>query len=104
MQASWEKFLKSEFEKTYFQELLLTVDNEYQTHICFPPKELILAAFNYFEYNKLKVVIIGQDPYHGDGEANGLCFSVNDGIAIPPSLRKIYKEINNEIETIFMQP
>lgn len=102
MHPSWEKLLKEEFEKSYFQELALAVDDEYQSHICFPPKELIFAAFNQFDFANLKVVIIGQDPYHGLGEANGLCFSVNDGIAIPPSLRTIFKEVNDDLGTVFM--
>lgn len=102
MHSSWEKILKEEFEKTYFKELTFAVDNEYQKQICFPPNELIFAAFNQFDFDNLKVVIIGQDPYHGVGEANGLCFSVNDGIAIPSSLRNIFKEVNDDLGTIFM--
>jgi uracil-DNA glycosylase len=98
---SWKPFLASEFEKPYFQKLLLDVENEYENHTCFPPKELIFNAFDYCDFNDLKVVIIGQDPYHGDGEANGLCFSVNDGVKIPPSLRNIFREINADFDTIF---
>jgi uracil-DNA glycosylase len=100
--SSWQKILQSEFEKSYFQKLLQDVHLEYESATCFPPKELILSAFNQFDIDELKVVIIGQDPYHGDGEANGLCFSVNDGIAIPPSLRNIFKEVNDDLGTIFM--
>jgi uracil-DNA glycosylase len=99
---SWQKILQSEFEKKYFQELMDAVAIEYESTICYPPKELLFSAFNQFEFADLKVVIIGQDPYHGEGEANGLCFSVNDGIAIPPSLRNIFKELNNDLGTIFM--
>ena len=102
MLPSWKELLKEEFEKPYFQELTLAVDHEYQTQICFPPKELIFAAFNQFDYANLKVVIIGQDPYHGDREANGLCFSVNDKIPIPSSLRNIFKEINKDLGTVFI--
>ena len=99
---SWEEILKEEFEKNYFQTLLLAVDQEYQSSTCFPPSELIFAAFNQFDFNDLRVVIIGQDPYHGTGEANGLCFSVNDQVKIPPSLRNIFREINDDLDTIFM--
>jgi uracil-DNA glycosylase len=79
-----------------------SVEDEYQNHICFPPKELIFSAFNQFDFNDLKVVIIGQDPYHGENEANGLCFSVNDNVKIPPSLLNIFKEINLDFNTVFL--
>ena len=98
---SWQEFLKSEFEKSYFVDLMKSVAEEYQNSICFPPKELIFNAFNQFELKDLKVVVIGQDPYHGTGEANGLCFSVNDGVKIPPSLRNIFTEINSEYDRLF---
>ena len=101
IKSSWQQLLSSEFEKEYFILLMKQVDEKYNTTTCFPPKELIFNAFNQFEYKDLKVVIIGQDPYHGTGEANGLCFSVNDGIKIPPSLRNIYTEINSEFERLF---
>ncbi len=99
---SWQEKLKHEFEKPYYKELLLQVENEYATTTCFPPKELIFNALQLCAFEQLKVVIIGQDPYHGDGEANGLCFSVNDGVAIPPSLRNIYREIASDLDVIFM--
>lgn len=98
---SWKAVLESEFEKPYFIDLMQKVDNEYANFTCFPPKELIFNAFEKCSFDDLKVVIIGQDPYHGDGEANGLCFSVNDGVKIPPSLRNIFAEINAEFDTIF---
>lgn len=98
---SWNLFLESEFEKPYFEKLLLDVDYEYSKTTCFPPKELLFNAFNFCDFDDLKVVIIGQDPYHGDGEANGLAFSVNDGVKIPPSLRNIFREINSDFDTIF---
>lgn len=98
---SWKEFLKSEFEQPYFVSLMKSVEDEYESNICFPPKELIFNAFNQFVADDLKVVIIGQDPYHGTGEANGLCFSVNDGIKIPPSLRNIFAEINTEYNRLF---
>ena len=99
---SWQQFLSSEFEKPYFISLLKSVDEEYDKTVCFPPKELIFNAFNQFDYKDLKVIIIGQDPYHGTGEANGLCFSVNDGVKIPPSLRNIFTEINTEFDRLFL--
>ena len=97
---SWQIKLSPEFEKPYFVELMQQVQQEYDTTTCYPPKELIFAAFEQFDFQDTKVVIIGQDPYHGMGEANGLCFSVNDGNAIPPSLKNIYTEINNEYDRI----
>ena len=98
---SWQTVLSEEIQKSYFQDLMKAVDEEYQNHTCFPPKELIFAAFDYCSFDDLKVVIIGQDPYHGLGEANGLCFSVNVGIKIPPSLRNIFREMNDDLGTIF---
>jgi uracil-DNA glycosylase len=100
--SSWHEILSEEFEKPYFNLLMKAVENEYQNHVCFPPKEFIFSAFNQFGFNDLKVVIIGQDPYHGEGEANGLCFSVNDNVKIPPSLLNIFKEINLDFGTIFL--
>ena len=99
---SWQHFLADEIQQPYFKELMLEVDNEYQNHICFPPKELLFAAFDHCPFEDLKVVIIGQDPYHGVGEANGLCFSVNDGVRIPPSLRNIFRELNDDFGTVFL--
>lgn len=97
---SWESLLSTEFQKPYFVELMQQVEQEYATTTCFPPKELIFSAFEQFDFQDTKVVIIGQDPYHGTGEANGLCFSVNDGVAIPPSLKNIFTEINTEYNRI----
>jgi uracil-DNA glycosylase len=97
---SWNNQLYQEFQKPYFLELMQQVEQEYATTTCFPPKDLIFNAFEQFDFNETKVVIIGQDPYHGTGEANGLCFSVNDGVAIPPSLKNIFIEINNEYDRI----
>jgi uracil-DNA glycosylase len=102
LNPTWQSILSDEIQKPYFQELMETVDEEYKNHTCYPPKELIFAAFNYCSFKDVKVVIIGQDPYHGKGEANGLCFSVNDGVRIPPSLRNIFREMNEDLETIFM--
>jgi uracil-DNA glycosylase len=78
---SWQNFFSEETAKPYFAELQQKVDEEYQNYTCFPPRELVFNAFDKCPLNELKVVIIGQDPYHGEGEANGLCFSVNDGVA-----------------------
>ena len=97
---SWEALLAPEFQKPYFVELMQQVAQEYATTTCFPPKEFIFSAFEQFDFQDTKVVIIGQDPYHGIGEANGLCFSVNDGVAIPPSLKNIFTEINSEYNRI----
>jgi uracil-DNA glycosylase len=98
---SWQTILTDEIQKLYFQDLMKAVDEEYTNYTCFPPAALIFAAFDYCSLEDLKVVIIGQDPYHGTGEANGLCFSVNDGIRIPPSLRNIFREINEDLGSIF---
>src|SRR6187402_3771310 len=100
--SSWKTVLSDEIVKPYFLELIDIVDQEYENTICFPPKELIFSAFNNCSFENVKVVIIGQDPYHGDGEANGLCFSVNDSVRIPPSLRNIFREINTDLDSIFM--
>jgi uracil-DNA glycosylase len=99
---SWQAILSDEMANEYFDDLLKKVEQEYKNHTCFPPKDLIFSAFDNCNFEDLKVVIIGQDPYHGDGEANGLCFSVNDGIKIPPSLRNIFREINDDLDSVFM--
>ena len=95
--SSWQQVLESEYEKPYFQELISFIKNEYATKRCFPLESEIFAAFNHCQFDKVKVVIIGQDPYHGFGQANGLCFSVNDGINFPPSLINIFKEIQSDL-------
>ena len=86
-----------EFEKPYFVKLTNFVRQEYRTTTCYPPGKLIFNAFNLCPYDKAKVVIIGQDPYHGPGQAHGLCFSVNDGVPFPPSLQNIFKEIHDDL-------
>jgi uracil-DNA glycosylase len=98
----WQSILIEETQKPYFKDLIKTVDEEYKNHTCFPPAALIFSAFDYCSFEDLKVVIIGQDPYHGDGEANGLCFSVNDGVKIPPSLRNIFRELNDDFGSVFL--
>lgn len=102
LSPSWQSVLADEIKKPYFHDLMEDVQEEYQSGICYPPKELIFAAFDYCSFEDLKVVILGQDPYHGENEANGLCFSVNDGIKIPPSLRNIFRELSMDLETVFL--
>ena len=102
LNPSWQTILADEIQNPYFQDLMKAVDEEYSNHICFPPKELIFSAFDYCSFKDLKVVIIGQDPYHGIHEANGLCFSVNDEVRIPPSLRNIFRELNDDFGTVFL--
>ena len=94
---SWKKVLQSEFESPYFQSLISFVKDEYNKTLCFPPGSLIFNAFNKCPFDKVKVVILGQDPYHGLGQADGLCFSVPAGINFPPSLQNIFKEIKNDL-------
>lgn len=99
IEQSWKNVLNSEFDKNYFIQLTQFVRQEYATKTIYPPGKLIFNAFNSCPFNQVKVVIIGQDPYHGPRQANGLCFSVNDGIETPPSLVNIYKEIQQEFGT-----
>tara|TARA_S200000501_G_C20842334_1_gene752191 strand:+ start:1516 stop:2184 length:669 start_codon:yes stop_codon:yes gene_type:complete len=94
---SWKKVLQSEFESPYFQSLISFVKDEYNKTLCFPPGSLIFNAFDKCPFDKVKVVILGQDPYHGLGQANGLCFSVPAGITFPPSLQNIFKEIKRDL-------
>jgi uracil-DNA glycosylase len=94
---SWQPYLNEEFNRPYFKDLNSYITNEYQTKTCYPPESEIFNAFNSCSFNNLKVVIIGQDPYHGIGQANGLCFSVNDGMKHPPSLVNIFKEIEQDL-------
>src|SRR5665647_3642696 len=97
IESSWKAFLQSEFEKDYFIKLTNFVHDEYESKQIFPPKQFIFNAFEQCPLEKVKVVIIGQDPYHEEGQAHGLCFSVNDGVAFPPSLRNIFKEIDHDL-------
>ena len=94
---SWKKHLNEEFEKEYFVRLTSFVKEEYQNYTVYPPGKLIFSAFDHCSFDDLKVVIIGQDPYHGPNQANGLCFSVADGIRQPPSLQNIFKEIRDDL-------
>ncbi len=94
---SWNEVLKEEFEKEYFQELTNFVKEEYNNHRCFPEGQDIFAAFDQSGFENTKVVILGQDPYHGPGQAHGLCFSVNEGVTTPPSLINIFREIEQDL-------
>jgi uracil-DNA glycosylase len=96
---SWKALLAAEFDQPYFTNLIQFVRQEYQTQTVYPPGREIFRAFDACEFDQLKVVIIGQDPYHGPGQANGLCFSVRDGIRMPRSLVNIFKEINADLST-----
>lgn len=94
---SWKNLLQEEFNKPYFEELTRFVKSEYSAGQVFPAGRNIFRAFDKCPFDRLKVVIIGQDPYHGVGQANGLCFSVDDGVQYPPSLQNIFKEIHDDI-------
>ena len=97
IEASWKQHLEGEFTKPYFAQLTESVRNEYRNSLCFPPGKLVFNAFNLCPFDKVKVVILGQDPYHEQGQAMGLSFSVPEGIMLPPSLQNIYKEIQNDL-------
>lgn len=94
---SWKKVLQEEMGKSYFQELWQFVQREYRENACFPEAENIFAAFDFCPFQKTKVVVLGQDPYAGKGQAHGLCFSVKEGAKIPPSLKNIFEEIHTDI-------
>jgi len=98
---SWIPYLEDELDKSYFSDLSNFVKSEYRNHTCFPPENQIFNAFNHCHFEDVKVVIIGQDPYHGPRQANGLCFSVNDGVSHPPSLKNIFKEIESDLGTSY---
>ena len=97
LEPTWQSALKEELKKEYYRELMNFVSKEYESYQCFPNQEDIFSAFNSTPFDKVKVVIIGQDPYHGFGQSHGLCFSVGEGIKIPPSLRNIFKELNSDL-------
>lgn len=97
----WKRVLQPEFDKPYFEQLTSFVRSEYASRKIFPQGRNIFRAFDKCPFENVKVVVIGQDPYHGDGQANGLCFSVNDGVQFPPSLQNIFKEIHDDIGTPF---
>lgn len=97
IEQSWKEHLQPEFDKPYFEILTDFVRKEYKETTIYPPGNLIFNAFNLCPFDKVKVVILGQDPYHGPGQAHGLCFSVNDGVEFPPSLMNIFKEIHDDL-------
>lgn len=99
IEQGWKQELNAEFDKDYFRRLTTYVKHEYATSRIYPPGSRIFAAFDATPFDKVKVVILGQDPYHEEGQANGLCFSVNDGVPFPPSLMNIFKEIKSDIGT-----
>lgn len=94
---SWDEILKEEYQKDYFKNIAMFINKEYREKTIFPPKSNILRAFKLTDYDNVKVVILGQDPYHGINEANGLAFSVSKGVRLPPSLQNIYKELYNDL-------
>jgi len=98
LEKSWKEVLNDEFEKEYFKKLSDFVKSEYKSGIVHPAPKNIFKAFDSCPFDKVKVVIIGQDPYHGTGQANGLCFAVNTGVSIPPSLKNIFKEIEDDLK------
>ena len=97
IENSWLKILENEMGKKYFQDLIYFIKNQYVDKICYPPSHLIFSAFNHCSLDNIKVVIIGQDPYHGPNQANGLCFSVDSKLKNPPSLINIFKEISDNL-------
>lgn len=99
IEDSWKRHLQTEFDKPYFEALTSFVREEYGKGRCYPPGKLIFNAFNLCPFDQVKVVLIGQDPYHEPGQAMGLCFSVNQGVLFPPSLQNIFKEIADDIGT-----
>jgi uracil-DNA glycosylase len=101
IEKGWLEVLRAEFEKPYFGELKSFLVEEKSKYRIYPPGGRIFAAFDYTPFNKVKVVILGQDPYHGEGQAHGLCFSVPEGVALPPSLVNIYKELTTDLGVSF---
>jgi uracil-DNA glycosylase len=97
IEDSWHQVLNPEFDKPYFKNLIDFVRQEYRQETCYPPAKLIFNAFDSCPFDKVKIVILGQDPYHGPNQAQGLCFSVNDGVPFPPSLNNIFKELKDDL-------
>jgi uracil-DNA glycosylase len=97
IENDWKTLLNEEMGKPYFQNLVTFLQQEKQKHYVYPPSNLVFAAFQHCSFKEVKVVILGQDPYHGQGQANGLSFSVNDGVPFPPSLRNIFKELKSNL-------
>src|SRR5690606_23175889 len=99
IESSWKRVLNDEFKKPYFNDLIEFVKSEYTAYTCFPERNNIFSAFHFTPFSDAKVVIIGQDPYHGPNQAHGLCFSVGENVKIPPSLKNIFEEIRTDIGT-----
>ena len=97
IEDSWKSQLNDELEASYFIDLMKFISQEYESQVVYPSEDKIFNAFNHCSFNETKVVIVGQDPYHGINQANGLCFSVNDGVRFPPSLKNIFKELNEDL-------
>src|SRR5699024_5397937 len=93
----WDEILKDEFESEYYKKIRYWLKKEYEEHTIFPPMDDIFNALKYTPYENVKAVMLGQDPYHGLGQAHGLCFSVKEGVPVPPSLKNIFKEIQDEL-------
>ena len=93
----WDEILEEEYHKDYFKKIVLYINKAYKERPIYPPKSYILRALSLTDYDDVKVVILGQDPYHGTGEANGLAFAVNPGVKLPPSLKNIYKELKDDL-------
>ena len=104
IEDSWKQHLQTEFDKPYFEALTRFVRGEYAAHTVYPPGKQMFAAFDVCPFDAVKVVILGQDPYHEPGQAHGLCFSVNDGVPFPPSLQNIFKEIENDLVSLSLPP
>ena len=103
LESGWKKVLAAEFNKDYFSALSLFIENEYQINTVYPNESEVLRAFNECPFDQVNVVILGQDPYHGSGQAHGLCFSVNEDSAIPPSLKNIFKELSSDVGALIPQ-
>ena len=99
--TGWDKVLATETEKDYFKNLMSFVDNEYSAKTVYPPKDCIFNALKYTDYDDVKVVLLGQDPYHEKGQAHGLAFSVNVGVPLPPSLVNMFKELQSDLDCYF---
>ena len=98
MESNWKEVLRDDLSQPYYEELTNFVSQAYKNHNCYPPEDKIFAALNRTAFENIKVVLIGQDPYHGAGQGNGLCFSVSDGVKHPPSLINIFKEITTDLD------
>lgn len=98
MESNWKEVLRDDLNQPYYEELTNFVSQAYKNHTCYPPEDKIFAALNRTAFENIKVVLIGQDPYHGAGQGNGLCFSVSDGVKHPPSLINIFKEITTDLD------